>query len=180
MKRMISIYAKLLRTHPTKTQIATAGTMMLTSDIIAQKLIERRKVLDVERTAGFFFIGICYVGPFMRTWFFVLDRYLVRGTGTSAAVKKMLLGQLLVSPVYLFFFIGIRAAVQSFSWSVTKETVRAKYVNALASSYVIWPAAMVVNFRYVPLNYRILFSGVVGLVWGTFLSFMLSGPRPAL
>lgn len=180
MKRIITSYARLMQSHPIKTQIVTAASVMLTGDLIAQKLIERRKTIDVGRASGFFLLGITFSGPTLAAWYIALDRWLVRSIGPSATLKKMLLDQLVGTPIYLLCFLGVRGAMQGHSWSEIKETVRTRYVNILATSYVIWPAAMAINFHYVPLNYRLLFTGTVGLVWGTCLSYKLNSVKRAV
>jgi hypothetical protein len=38
------------------------------------------------------------------------------------------------------------------------------------ASYKIWPLASVVNFTLIPVEKRIVFLSLVGLVWGIFLS----------
>ncbi|CAN8020494.1 unnamed protein product [Ixodes persulcatus] len=177
MKRVAYLYARLLQTHPVKTQIVTAGTMMLTSDIIVQKLIERRTCIDVERSAGFFLLGLCYSGPYMRVWHVFADRWFGGGNVPSATLKRLLMDQLLVAPVYLVGFLGLRGVFQRLSWPEIKESVRTKYVEVLMTGYMIWPAAMTINFRFVPLNYRILFSGLVSLVWNSILSYKLNASK---
>ncbi|EEC13530.1 conserved hypothetical protein [Ixodes scapularis] len=180
MRPVISFYTRLLQSHPIKTQIVTAGTIMLTGDVIAQKLIERRKGIDVHRAAGFFFLGLCYYGPFLVAWYVALDRWLVLGSGTSAAIKKVILDQLLCSPVYLLGFMGLKGVFEGHQWSQIKEDVKTRYANVLATSYVIWPAAMAINFRFVPLKYRVVFSSSVALVWGTCLSYKLNAATRAV
>ncbi|XP_040067250.2 protein Mpv17-like [Ixodes scapularis] len=180
MRRVISFYARLLQSHPIKTQSVTAGTIMLAGDLTAQKLIERKKTIDVHRAAGAVFLGICYSGPFLVAWYAALDRWLVLGSGTSATVKQVILDQLLCTPVYLLGFMGLRGVFQGHQWSKIKEDVKTKYAYVLATSYVIWPAAMAINFRYVPLHYRVVFSGSVAFVWGTCLSYKLNTATPAV
>jgi hypothetical protein len=38
------------------------------------------------------------------------------------------------------------------------------------ASYKIWPLASVVNFALIPVEKRIVFLSMVGLIWGIFLS----------
>jgi hypothetical protein len=38
------------------------------------------------------------------------------------------------------------------------------------ASYKIWPLASVVNFALIPVEKRIVFLSLVGLIWGIFLS----------
>ncbi len=49
-------------------------------------------------------------------------------------------------------------------------TIAAKFVPTLAANYMIWPLAHLVNFRFVPSQFRILFNNVVCIAWLTWLS----------
>ena len=45
----------------------------------------------------------------------------------------------------------------------------------------VWPLAALINFAFVPLNFRVLFINVVALCWSTFLLLQarLTNPGPA-
>lgn len=68
MKRFWSLYATVMRRHPAKTQLLTTGTLAALGDLVAQKLIERKESVDVQRTARFFTVGLCLVGPAYGAW----------------------------------------------------------------------------------------------------------------
>lgn len=170
MSRALSIYATLMRTHPAKTQILTTGTLMLTGDVIAQKAIEKCKSVDVTRAGRFFVIGVGLVGPVIRKWYMVLERIVGPG-GTSVAVKKVLFDQLLFSPAFIPCFLVCLGFLQQRQWADIQQTVRRDYVPILVTSYMIWPAAQIINFRFVPLQYRVPFASAVALVWNTYLAW---------
>lgn len=163
---IFAVYGRMMRTHPAKTQIATTACLMLTGDVIAQKGIEKRQSLDVARAARFFVMGVGFVGPVIRTWYVVLDRLVV-----GNAVKKMLVDQLLFSPVFVASFLTSLAFLQRRPWNDTKRMLRTDYVPIMTTGYMMWPAAQLVNFHLVPLNYRLLFASGVGLVWNTYLAW---------
>lgn len=44
------------------------------------------------------------------------------------------------------------------------------YMNALIADCKVWPIAQLFNFYFVPLQYRVGFSGVVSIGWNCYLS----------
>nr|CAG8567583.1 10685_t:CDS:2 [Entrophospora candida] len=48
------------------------------------------------------------------------------------------------------------------------------YFSALKANYTIWPLVQLVNFRFLPLQYRVPFVGSVGVLWSTYLSLLNS------
>jgi hypothetical protein len=43
--------------------------------------------------------------------------------------------------------------------------------EAVVANWVVWVPANFVNFRFVPLRYRVLFSNAVAVIWNTYLSY---------
>uniref|UniRef100_A0A131XZZ0 Mitochondrial inner membrane protein Mpv17 n=1 Tax=Ixodes ricinus TaxID=34613 RepID=A0A131XZZ0_IXORI len=165
---LLSLYSRMMRAHPAKTQILTTGCLMLTGDVIAQKAIEKRESLDVGRAARFFVLGIGFVGPTIRTWYVVLERVFGARGGV---LRKVLVDQLIFSPVFVASFLTCLGFLQRRPWSDTKQMLRKDYVPILTTGYMLWPAAQLVNFHLVPLPYRLPFASGVGLVWNTYLAW---------
>ena len=60
------------------------------------------------------------------------------------------------------------------------EKVRGTYWEALKKNWMLWPAVQAVNFRFVPLEHRVLVVNVVSLgEWDlfSFFSFVLGCAR---
>ena len=43
--------------------------------------------------------------------------------------------------------------------------------DALVANWCLWIPAMLVNFRFVPIKFQVLYSNMVGFVWQTYLSW---------
>jgi protein Mpv17 len=48
------------------------------------------------------------------------------------------------------------------------------YIPAIVANWKLWPLVQTVNFRYMPLRYRVPFTGAVGIAWQVFLSILNS------
>lgn len=170
MRQAWHLYARLVRNHPVKTQLATTATVMLSGDLIAQKVIERRPDIDVPRAARFFIMGIGFVGPVVRGWYLILERVVGSGSGGAVVFKKVLLDQTLFGPLFVPSFMIVLGTLQRRSWDDIKQSLRANYLQVLQTMYMIWPVAQFVNFRFVPFSYRQAFGSCVAIVWNTYLA----------
>jgi hypothetical protein len=54
--------------------------------------------------------------------------------------------------------------------SAVPAVVAAKFGPTLAANYAVWPAAHLVNFRWVPAGYRVAYNQVVSIGWLALLS----------
>jgi protein Mpv17 len=56
-----------------------------------------------------------------------------------------------------------------------KEKLRKSYISGLMVNFLVWPLVQSVNFKFVPLDLRVLFVNCVSLGWNCFLSFLNQG-----
>jgi len=58
----------------------------------------------------------------------------------------------------------------------SNEQIAQKYQDmflpALLTNWKVWPLAQLVNFRYMPLAYRVPFSQTCGVFWNLYLSLL--------
>lgn len=52
--------------------------------------------------------------------------------------------------------------------------LRTSWWPAVSSNWLLWIPAQLVNFRFVPLHYQVLFANCVGFIWNIVLSFQAS------
>ncbi|XP_037526170.1 protein Mpv17-like [Rhipicephalus sanguineus] len=171
MQNPWNVYARLMRRHPAKTQVLTTATVLLSGDLIAQKVLERRSNVDVVRAARFFVMGVGFVGPVIRMWHLTLERVVGSGVAGSLVFRKVLIDQVLFAPVFIASLLVVLGTLQRRSWDDIENSLRANYLQILKTSYMLWPAAQLINFRFVPLSYRPPFAGCVAVVWSTYLAW---------
>ncbi|KAJ8670585.1 hypothetical protein QAD02_001844 [Eretmocerus hayati] len=172
MSQIFRVYQNFLRRYPFGMQAFQAGILMGIGDQIAQNLVEKRplKNLDYVRTGQFAVIGFCMVGPATRTWYGLLDKY-VGSKGAKVVLKKVVYDQLLFTPIFVAALLSVISVTQGNDVTNTKLKLEDEYVDILLNNYKLWPAVQLVNFYLVPLNHQVLVVQTVALLWNTYISY---------
>jgi len=169
----ISRIATWFQRRPLLVASSQAGALMAAGDLIAQKFVEKKKTkeIDLKRTVRFGMVGFVIVGPLLRTWYGFLERKIVLSTPAFTAMAKMGGDQLILAPIFLFNFICLMGVLNGQSRGQIKSEIQRHYVDIMIRNYQLWPAAQLINFGLVPLQYRVLFAQSVALLWNTYLSY---------
>ncbi|XP_022692015.1 protein SYM1-like isoform X1 [Varroa jacobsoni] len=166
----VRFYNLLNIKHPTATQVLTTAALMATGDVLSQKFVEKREHINVQRTGRFFFVGCVYVGPVLRTWYPRLEQ-LISHSAKMRALKMASIDQLVFTPVFLPGFLITLSTFQGKNIDGICETVRTDTVPILLTNWMIWPAAQVINFNFVPLQFRVQFASTIALFWNIYLAW---------
>jgi hypothetical protein len=75
-------------------------------------------------------------------------------------------GQFLINVTFLICTNGARIQ----SWSLLVEEIRARIFGIVWASWTLWPWVALVNFIWVPVQWRVLVASLVGFGWNIFLS----------
>ncbi|KAF8624777.1 hypothetical protein AX15_005667 [Amanita polypyramis BW_CC] len=178
------IYQHSFSTYPNFTLGVTGGILNALGDYVAQlsqNTLARRKHEEVNpydflRTVRFFCFG-CMIGPFLGRWnMFLEHRFPLRTTQNSKKIsfralsKRVACDQIVMAPVGLGVFIGSMGLMEGRDPEQIKEKYRDLFKPALLTNWKIWPLAQLVNFRYMPLPYRVPFQSTCGVFWTLYLS----------
>ncbi|KAF4623912.1 hypothetical protein D9613_001617 [Agrocybe pediades] len=181
-------YQHSFETHPNITLSVTGGCLTALGDVVAQvtqntiarKEDEERKKYDVGRTARFLAYGFM-ISPFMGRWnAFLETRFPLRAArGTNkvslkALGKRVAADQLIMAPAGLVAFLGSMGIMEARSPQQIKDRFRDLYGTALIANWKVWPLAQLINFRYMPLPYRVPFAQTAGVFWTLYLSILNS------
>jgi len=55
-----------------------------------------------------------------------------------------------------------------------KEKLKSTYTMALTKNWMVWPWVQLTNFKFTPLEHRVLVVNVVSLGWNCYLSYLNS------
>ncbi|KAK9384304.1 hypothetical protein V1515DRAFT_589301 [Lipomyces mesembrius] len=178
---MVAIYKwynARLSTRPISTQCITAGFLFGAGDVVAQTLSSDpalKNKYDYIRTARMWFHGSVIVAPCAIHWYkLVGTRIVVPGRPRLEALARITVDQTVWAPVGIASFYVSMGALQLHSWDQIKEELRTKWGQTMARNYIVWPAVQFVNFRIVPLDYRLMPVNIVSIAWNAFTSWSSS------
>ncbi|KAI1463089.1 uncharacterized protein F4812DRAFT_448004 [Daldinia caldariorum] len=162
-------YGRAQRKRPWTTQILSALVIYLAADISAQRIGGKEYV--PEHTARNMLIGgVCAVPNFL--WFIWLSRHFNYPSHILSLGVKIVVNQLVFTPIFNSYFFGAQALLVgdslSEAWDRIRRTVPVSWVNA----WKLWPAVTAFSFTFVPIEYRSVFAGVVAVGWQTYLSYL--------
>ncbi|KAI9306607.1 hypothetical protein BJ944DRAFT_142331, partial [Cunninghamella echinulata] len=135
---------------------------------------------DYQRTFRF----ACYnfsVAPIAGSWYMFLDKYFPMPldkksvsslTLNKIALKRMLCDQILFAPAGLVLFFSVMAVAETRSIQGIQDKLHDAFLTSLYSNYTIWPLVQWINFKYIPLSYRLPFVNSLGILWNGYLSWL--------
>ncbi|XP_052857438.1 mpv17-like protein [Drosophila gunungcola] len=159
-----------------KEGINVAAIMGL-GDTIAQLAIEKKSLdeWDAGRTFRFSALGLVVVGPVLRRWYLFLESRVPKNqTPLRRGVTKMLLDQGLFAPPFTLFMSFLVPLVNGEPVDKIRQRIVDSYPTIMARNYMLWPAAQMINFSFVPLGYQVIYAQCIALIWNCYLSMMLN------
>ncbi|KAH8100538.1 hypothetical protein BXZ70DRAFT_1008036 [Cristinia sonorae] len=180
-------YQQSFDSHPYGTLALTNGALNALGDVVAQttqnvfqphKPHEDRPQFDFLRTARFFAFGFA-MGPLIGRWNFFLERnFPLRSVGANqsgkvsvkALSKRVAADQLIMAPIGLSLFLGSMGIMEGRDANHIKGKFRDLYIPLISANWQVWPLAQLINFRYMPLPYRVPFQSTCGVFWTLYLS----------
>ncbi|KAJ7597674.1 hypothetical protein C8J56DRAFT_325914 [Mycena floridula] len=182
-------YQHSFDTRPNVTLALTGGSLNALGDAVAQlsqTITSRRKDheeahrYDLSRTLRFFCFGVA-ISPFLGRWnSFLEQRFPLRSLQTpnkvsvKALSKRVICDQAIMAPIGLAAFLGSMGIMEGRSLPQIGQKYQDLYKPALITNWQVWPIAQLINFRFMPLAYRIPFQSSCGVFWTLYLSILNS------
>jgi hypothetical protein len=186
---ILASYGALLESHPIPTKAATSSVIVGLGDIFCQLGIEKRSfsapsaaalgaepkdgedqlAFDYGRLGRMGFLGCTLIGPVLHYWYGFLYRTLP-AQGNLGAFQRMAMDQICFAPPYIAVFVASLFVLEGKS-ELLPAYMSNSYVDNLLTNYLIWVPAQLLNFRFIPAAYNVLFSNLTALVWNTYLSW---------
>jgi protein Mpv17 len=105
------------------------------------------------------------------TWFGFLARRVVLPNRKMEILARVACDQLAFAPVMIGVFLSSMATMEGTS---AKARLDKSWWPALQTNWLVWPFVQVINFGFMPLQYRLLFANIVSIGWNSYLSFVNS------
>eukprot|EP01117_Protostelium_nocturnum_P000132 TRINITY_DN1020_c0_g1_i1.p1 TRINITY_DN1020_c0_g1~~TRINITY_DN1020_c0_g1_i1.p1 ORF type:complete len:201 (+),score=53.86 TRINITY_DN1020_c0_g1_i1:137-739(+) len=182
------VYIHLLKSNPIQTKTGTAITLGFLGNVVTQKIFEKQPSFDWSRALKVL-PYYAVMMPIAHFWYKFLDALFERRrqrqknedegkaekpkTGLavidSTVLKKLALDELIFDPFCIVLFYSVVGLLERKSLSQIGQKIRKEYWETQLMSWRLWPAVQLINFAFVPGDFRILFVNVVSFMWGIFL-----------
>ncbi|KAI7533890.1 putative integral membrane protein, Mpv17/PMP22 family [Hortaea werneckii] len=179
MASMFRAYQSALQRRPMLTQSLTTAVLFATGDTMAQQGVEKQGLANHElgRTTRMALYGGCIFGPAATKWFGFLQRKIqLPGRPNLEILARVAADQVVFASCNLTVFLTSMAVMAG---EDPREKLRSTYFNALSKNWLVWPAVQATNFKFVPLEHRVLVVNMVSLGWNCYLSYLNSMPSGA-
>lgn len=156
-------YQRALQQRPILTQSLTTGVLFATGDTMAQQLIEKRGFPshDLSRTTRMAAYGGLIFGPAATKWFgFLQSRIQFPGRPNLEIAARVAADQVVFASCNLGLFLSSMAVLEG---TPPREKLESTYWNALSKNWMVWPVVQATNFKFVPLEHRVLVVNMVSL-----------------
>lgn len=183
---LIAWYNHQLERHPLLTKALTASLIAGTGDVACQSMTTTTSLSESwnwKRTARFMLVGGLYSAPARHYYF----HYLARSFGGSSpgrVATRVFMERVVFAPASLAVWLTTMWTLESFTGETVMnhspfsdfphycDTFAKTYPHLLWTSWTWWTPLMVLNFRYVPVQYQVLYVNAFNLVWNAYLSYM--------
>ncbi len=178
-------YAKCLKAHPLITKSITGSLLAVGSDLTCQTLEKRmsyhtfvgvfnksNKPYTFERTVRF---GLFNLLVFIPSLHFYMARLLPRilpVKGFPSLLRKLAFDQAVGASAFIVIFYVGMSAFEGKGVQAGAQNCKEKFWTTLKANWILWPAANLLNFGLVPIQYQVLFSNLVAFAWNIYLSYM--------
>ncbi|KAF2258436.1 hypothetical protein CC78DRAFT_537750 [Lojkania enalia] len=167
-------YQAKLRSAPLLTQSITTAVLFATGDVMAQQGVDKVGLErhDFARTGRMALYGGVVFGPAATTWYGILQRHINLSTTNRTIAARVACDQIVFAPVNMGIFLSSMAYMEG---SSIKDKLNKAYVPGMINNFLLWPWVQSVNFKFVPLEHRVLVVNFVALGWNCYLSYLNSG-----
>ncbi|KAL6263633.1 hypothetical protein P5V15_006418 [Pogonomyrmex californicus] len=109
------------------------------------------------------------VGIVCHYWYNFLDARMV-GRTISIVLKKVILDQLICSPLCISIFFLTLALLENSNLTEFMTEIRKKAHRLYLAEWIIWPPAQIINFYFLPTQYRVFYDSMISLGYDLYTS----------
>lgn len=171
--RVFRAYGRAQTRNPYTVQLLTSVAIYFLGDINAQLLFgDKNTPYDPMRTLRMITIGGILSAPSYRWFLYLSNLFSPRFSKPVAVALQVMINQLCFTPVFLTTFFSLQSFLTGATAEETKQRLQETLPTAYKNSCQLWPAVSAINFYWIKLEYRSVFSGVVAIGWNAYLSYL--------
>ena len=164
---LVEKYTGLLRSYPIFTRSWTSFVLSFSADITSQYIessydkLSFLSNLNFKRSFNLALYTSSFTTPMIYLWFQFLAKKFP-GTGFRPIAIKFALDRVLMPAPFLLLLFTSQTYMNGGNYTDLKNRLEKNYVDALKLNFLVWPVASLVNFRFIPLHYQVLYMNVLG------------------
>jgi len=179
------IYSDLLKQKPLLTKSLTSCATNAFSDVLCQKIIITAKEeendmtspspsINRERLGQAAVTGLVWSGPVTHYWYKLLFGKLTISIKEPiiGLVVQILLDSIIFSPITVSGYFTLRSIMEGSGIDGIKDKLSTRLVKTVLGAWKFWPAANIVNFGFIPLEFRVLYMNVLSVFWSFYLTYV--------
>ncbi|PSN33126.1 hypothetical protein C0J52_15532 [Blattella germanica] len=129
-----------------------------------QQRWDRRRTLQMSVTG-------MTIGVFCHHTYKILDKFFP-GRTLRTVLKKVLVDQVVTSPLCITIFFGTLACLERSSLENFVKEMKEKGWRLYVADWVVWPPAQMINFYLLPTKYRVLYDNTISLGYDVYTSYV--------
>lgn len=171
---LLRAYGRLLQEKPISTKCITSFVTFGAGDLMCQYFeinYAGKSKYDLNRAfkqATFGFL----VSPYLHLHFSIVMPTLFPATKKYSVVKSLLYDQTIGASVFISLFFGYLDFMSGKSYQQFCDEMKVKFMPTLVANWSVWPAIMLINFTFVPVQWRVLYANIAGMFWNAYLSYV--------
>jgi len=177
----LNSYTRVHSRRPHTVQVISTLIIYFLGDLASQNIAPSPQNDDEEaskpssydpmRTVRALIIGGAAAIPGYH-WFLFLARNFNYSSKTASIAIKVLINQIVFTPVFNSYFFGMQSALSGASLPEIVERVKNTVPRSWVNSWKVWPAITAFSFTFIRIELRGLFAGVIAIGWQTYLSVL--------
>eukprot|EP01062_Namystynia_karyoxenos_P066313 TRINITY_DN60277_c0_g1_i1.p1 TRINITY_DN60277_c0_g1~~TRINITY_DN60277_c0_g1_i1.p1 ORF type:complete len:309 (+),score=79.25 TRINITY_DN60277_c0_g1_i1:158-1084(+) len=127
------------------------------------------------RTVRMGLVGLLYVGPVDFFWYHLQAR-MFPGTDTITVVKKLLIDQLIFSPLTNSAYLCVTQGLRTASCADIRRRWQDGFCVVQGINYCVYTPTLFISYMYVPVDWQVAVMGVVGFGFTVFEATVANRP----
>jgi protein Mpv17 len=165
----VRAFGEMQQRSPWITQLCTSAIIFYLGDALSQAFTAESYQPLRGLRALLVGAGLAIPG---YTWFTWLARSFNGGSYVRSLGIKILLQQVVFMPLVQTYFFSTQILLSGGSITEAKQRVVDALPVTWINSWKVWPAVMLLNLLWVPLQYKSIFNSLVGLGWQTYMAWV--------
>ncbi|XP_065830730.1 peroxisomal membrane protein 2-like [Oscarella lobularis] len=166
-------YTYNLKKKPVLTKAITSATLSALGETLVQKYGGKgdSAVPAWRSVLAYAMFGFVVTGPLIHHYHRLLEKF-IPPKSEHAMIKKLLVDRFVFTPPLLALFFYVIALLEGRGTTESKRILSEHLWPTLKLSWKIYTVVQFVNLYYVPQQFRVLFTNLLGFLWTVYISLI--------